>query len=190
MKEYHVFPWWAGYLLLNPIRKVSLNPEEILNNYIQPRMKIIDAGCAMGFFSLPLAKLTGPDGKVICIDPQKRMLSTLKKRAEKAGLSGTIDARLCSYDSPMVSDLRGQIDLAFAFGVLHETKDEKKFISEINSTLKSGAFFIFGEPHVVTKKEFNDSIALIEAYGFIVEEIIGKGNNNIAVMCRKNGKFN
>lgn len=187
MKKHHVFPWWAGYLLINPMRKISLNPEQILNGYISPGMKILDAGCAMGFFSLPMAKLTGPEGKVICIDPQKRMLSALKKRAAKAGLYGTIDARLCAFNSLMVTDLRGQIDLAFAFGVLHETQDKKKFISEICSTLKTGAVFIFGEPHVVTQIEFKDSIALIEESGFAVEEIIQAGNNNIAVMYKKTG---
>jgi len=188
MKEHHVFPWWAGYLLINPLRKISLNPEEILKNYIDRGMKIIDAGCAMGFFSLPMAKLAGHEGKVICIDPQKQMLNALKRRASKAGLSRSIDARLCTFDSLMIGDLSGQIDLAFAFAVLHETRDEKKFISEISSTLKSGSIFIFGEPHVVSWKEFDSSLALIKESGFIVEQIIQKRNNNIAVM-RKNGNL-
>jgi 2-polyprenyl-3-methyl-5-hydroxy-6-metoxy-1,4-benzoquinol methylase len=181
MAEHHVFPWWAGYFLLNPIRKIKLNPEKILGKYITPEMKIIDAGCAMGFFSLPMAKLTGQKGRVSCIDPQKRMLDTLKKRAARAGVSEIIDTRLCSYDSLMVTDLRGQIDLAFAFGVLHETREKKSFIEEIRSTLKPGTVFIFGEPHVITWKEFEDSVDLIEKSGLAVEEIIRMGNNKIAV---------
>ena len=189
MKEHHVFPWWAGYFLLSPLRKKSLSPEELLGNYIKPGMKIMDAGCAMGFFSLPMAKLTGPAGKVICIDPQKRMLGTLSRRAEKAGLSEIIDARTCSFDSLMAGDLRGQIDLVFAFGVLHETGDGKNFISEISSCLEQGALFIFGEPHVISFDGFNDSVGMIKEYGFILEEIIRRGKNNIAVM-RKNGYKN
>ncbi|MBN2402100.1 MAG: class I SAM-dependent methyltransferase [Spirochaetes bacterium] len=190
MKEHHVFPWWAGYFLLNPVRKSTLNPEEILGKYIKPGMKIMDAGCAMGFFSLPMAKLTGPDGKVICIDPQKRMLNTLTKRADKTGLSEIIDARLCSFNSLMVGDLRGQIDLAFAFGVLHEARDEKKFINEISSTLKTGALFLFGEPHVVPAGQFNESTEMISESGFVLEEIIRKGKNNIAVMRKNGNKIN
>ena len=89
----------------------------------------------------------------------------------------------------MVSDLHGQIDLALAFAVLHESKDKKKFIEEIGSTLKSGALFLFGEPHVITRKEFDDSITLIQEYGFFVEELIGKGNNNIALLRKKNGNI-
>ena len=184
MTDHHVFPWWAGYFLLNPLRKINLNPEKLLSVYIRPGMKIIDAGCAMGFFSLPMARLTGSEGRVICIDPQKKMLDTLKKRAARTGVSEIIDARLCTYDSLLVMDLHGQIDLAFAFGVLHETRDKKKFIAEICSTLRSGSVFIFGEPHVVTQDEFSDSIALVEEYGLAIKKIMQKGNNKIAVMSR------
>ncbi|MBN2040456.1 MAG: methyltransferase domain-containing protein [Spirochaetes bacterium] len=184
MKEHDVFPWWAGYFLLNPVRKKNLNPEEILKDYIKPGMKIIDAGCAMGFFSLPLAELTGDGGKVISIDPQKRMLDVLKKRAYKAGLSSVIDARTCSFDSLMVGDLRGQVDLAFVFGVLHEARDKEKFVTEICSTLKADATFIFGEPHVVSEDEFQGSLKIIIKSGFFIERTIRKGKNKIAVMHR------
>jgi ubiquinone/menaquinone biosynthesis C-methylase UbiE len=33
-------------------------------------MSVLDVGCGMGFFSLPLAKLVGGTGKVVCVDLQ------------------------------------------------------------------------------------------------------------------------
>jgi len=34
MKHKHLFPWWAGYLLINPLRKLSLDPDRFLSDYI------------------------------------------------------------------------------------------------------------------------------------------------------------
>ena len=182
MKKEHVFPWWAGYLLISPIRKLSVNPEKELKEYVKPGMNILDAGCAMGFFSLPLARLTGPKGKVICIDPQKRMLKTLKKRAQRAGLSRIIDARLCSTDSLMIPDLRERIDLALAFAVLHEVADSDNFIEELKSSLKKNALFFFGEPHVVSRTAFNQTVTDMESRDLRIEKVFEKGKNKFAVL--------
>ncbi|QTA78393.1 SAM-dependent methyltransferase [Desulfonema limicola] len=88
-----VCPIWIGYLLLNPIRKLYQNPEKILSPYVSEGMTVLDMGCAMGYFSIPLARLVGTDGKVICADIQEKMLKSLEKRAAKAGLSDRIETR-------------------------------------------------------------------------------------------------
>jgi 2-polyprenyl-3-methyl-5-hydroxy-6-metoxy-1,4-benzoquinol methylase len=72
MNNKHLFPWWAGYLLINPLRKFSLDPDRILGKYIKKGMTVIDAGCAMGYFSLPAAKIVGSSGLVLCVDMQNR----------------------------------------------------------------------------------------------------------------------
>jgi 2-polyprenyl-3-methyl-5-hydroxy-6-metoxy-1,4-benzoquinol methylase len=57
----HVCPFWVGYLLLSPVRKLITNPDRILRPYVKPGMRVLDAGTAMGFFSLPLARAVGFD---------------------------------------------------------------------------------------------------------------------------------
>ena len=69
----HVCPYWIGYFLINPFRKYIHNPQEILGEYIKPGMKVIDYGCAMGYFSLPMAKMVGESGKVYGFDIQDKM---------------------------------------------------------------------------------------------------------------------
>ncbi len=181
MKEHHVFPWWAGYLLISPLRKFTIDPRELLGGYIQPGMELLDAGCAMGFFSIPMAEMTGPGGKVHCIDPQKRMLAVLEKRAGKKGLSGIIETRECSFTSLMAEDLASRIDLALAFGVLHETRDRERFIAEIASALRPGGVFVFAEPHVVPPREFAEELTLIRAGGLSVEKQMKRGRTAIAI---------
>lgn len=92
MAKSHVFPWWGGYLLLSPLRKRSVDPMDLLRPYVWEGMLALDAGCAMGFFSLPLARLVGPSGRVVCVDIQKRMIAALKRRAASTGLADRIDA--------------------------------------------------------------------------------------------------
>ncbi|HKN08101.1 MAG TPA: methyltransferase type 11, partial [Pseudomonadota bacterium] len=40
----------------------------------------------MGFFTLELARLVGPEGRVIAVDLQPQMIAGLRRRAERAGL--------------------------------------------------------------------------------------------------------
>ena len=68
MAEEHVCPVWVGYLLASPVRKLIQNPKKLLSPYVEEGMTVLDAGCAMGFFSLPMARMVGPNGKVICGD--------------------------------------------------------------------------------------------------------------------------
>jgi 2-polyprenyl-3-methyl-5-hydroxy-6-metoxy-1,4-benzoquinol methylase len=74
----HVCPVWVGYLLSSPIRKLFQDPDKILGPYIKEGMTVLDFGCAMGFFSLPAARMVGSNGKVICIDIQKGMIEKLE----------------------------------------------------------------------------------------------------------------
>ena len=48
-----VCPWWLGYFLASPIRKLVHDPRSILEAYVKSGMTALDIGCAMGFFSLP-----------------------------------------------------------------------------------------------------------------------------------------
>lgn len=84
MKNLQICPWWMGYALLIPLRKLGQDPFKILNPYVKTGMMIMDYGSAMGYFSLPMAKMVGDKGKVYCVDIQKKMLEKLQQRARKA----------------------------------------------------------------------------------------------------------
>lgn len=165
----NVCPWWAGYFLIMPVRRMIQNPDKILHEYVSVNMKVMDIGCAMGFFSLPMAKMVGEKGKVICIDLQEKMIKTLMKRAEKANLLNRIEARVCGPDSLHVNDIKEQVDFVLAFAVVHEVKNKDRLFSEILKTMKPGSALLFVEPKGhVSYKEFQDNILLAEKNGFEV----------------------
>jgi 2-polyprenyl-3-methyl-5-hydroxy-6-metoxy-1,4-benzoquinol methylase len=163
----HVCPVWVGYLLTNPLRKLFQNPTKILGPYISEGMKVLDIGCAMGFFSLPLARMVGSGGKVICVDLQAKMIETLEKRAKKAGMSDIIKARVCPDDSLGLADLNEKIDFAVAFAVVHEVPDRVSFFSEVHATLKPGGRLFVAEPHGhVSENDFETTVSIGKRVGF------------------------
>jgi 2-polyprenyl-3-methyl-5-hydroxy-6-metoxy-1,4-benzoquinol methylase len=167
----HVCPVWVGYLLASPTRKLFQNPGKILGPYVNEGMRVLDVGCAMGFFSLPLARMVGSGGKVICLDMQERMLRSLEKRARRAGLSGRIETRICNGDSLGLGNIKEKVDFALAFAVVHEVRDPAGFFSEISEALKPAGRLLAAEPRGrVSEEDFDRTISVAEQNGFIVTD--------------------
>jgi len=166
-----VCPIWVGYFLLNPLRKLGQSPKKILSEYVKPGMCVADIGSAMGYFSLPMARMLGNKGKVVCVDIQQDMLEKLEKRARKARLSGSIVTCKSNPDSLNLDQYHESIDFALVFAVLHEADDQKKFLSDIYNCLKPGCWLLLSEPkgHVSTS-DFERSLAIAEEAGFYIEK--------------------
>ena len=142
----HVCPWWIGYLLACPVRKLVQNPARILAPHLRPGMTALDAGCAMGFFSLAMAEMVGPGGRVRSVDLQQKMIDSLRRRAERAGMRERVDARVCRGNDLEVDDLAGKVDFALAFAVVHEVPDAASFLGQIARSLKSDGRLLLAEP--------------------------------------------
>ena len=161
-------PVWIGYLLASPLRKLLQNPHRILGPYVQEGMQVLDIGCAMGFFSLALARMVGMDGEVICVDVQEKMIRSLEKRARKEGLSNRIQTRICPKISLGLHDLAGDIDFALAFAIVHEVPDVSSLFSEMYETLKQNGRALIAEPKGhVSEKDFEATASIAEQCGFI-----------------------
>jgi ubiquinone/menaquinone biosynthesis C-methylase UbiE len=163
----HVCPVWLGYFLASPFRRLFQNPRKILEPYVQKDMKVLDVGPGMGFFSLPLAQLVGPKGKVIGVDLQEKMLQSLERRARKAGLGDRIETRLCHQGSLNLNGLEGVVDFGLAFAVVHEVPDKERLFSEISRTLKATGRLLVVEPKMhVSRAVFGATVSIAEQNGF------------------------
>lgn len=183
-----VCPVWVGYLLASPVRKLLQNPKKILGLYIKEGMKVLDIGSAMGFFSLPLAEMVGSNGRIICVDIQEKMIRSLEKRAQKAGLSDRIETRVCRVNSLGLDDLKEEIDFAFASAVVHEVSDTSGFFSEVHETIKPTGSFLVVEPKGhVSKKDFETTVSVAEQNGFEVIDNPQIGRSRV-VLLGKNVK--
>jgi ubiquinone/menaquinone biosynthesis C-methylase UbiE len=164
--SFKICPWWLGYFLVSPFRKLLDHPEKTLSPHVRERMTVLDVGPGMGYFTLPLAKSVGPSGRVIAVDLQEKMLSGLKRRAKRAGLAERIECRLASEKSLNLADLAGRINFALAYYVVHEVPDSERLLSEIAGTLAPGGRLLIVEPPAhVSRADFEKSIALARKAG-------------------------
>jgi len=139
-------PWWAGYLIASPIRKLWQNPARILEPYLRAGMTVLEPGPGVGFFTLEIAKLVGPSGRVVAVDAEPRMIKALKRRARRAGYLDRIDARVVRPGSMQIADLDEMVDFVLAFAVVHELPSPAAFFFEAARAMKSGANLLLAEP--------------------------------------------
>jgi ubiquinone/menaquinone biosynthesis C-methylase UbiE len=166
MAEHSVCPWWIGYVLASPIRKLLQNPAGIIAPYIRDGMTVLEPGPGMGFFTLEIARRVGPSGHVIAVDSQPQMIEGLKRRARKAGVLDRIEARVVPTNSMALDGLEGTVDFTFAFAVVHEMPSAGSFFAEAARAMKHGARLLLAEPagHV-REAEFREELEVAAVSG-------------------------
>jgi len=170
-KADHLCPPWIGrFLAFNPPRKLLYSPRTLLAGLATEGMTVLEPGPGMGFFTLELARLVGPTGRVVAVDIQPKMLAGLRRRAERAGLEGRLDLRLGEPSSLGLKDLTGKVGFALTFAMAHEVPDCERFFSEIAASLAPGGKLLLSEPKWHVAAEFFErELAAAVAAGLTVE---------------------
>lgn len=178
-------PWWLGYGLLFPFRKLVEHLTRMLATWVREGMLVVEPGCGMGYFTLDLARLVGPSGRVVAIDVQERMLAGLRRRAARAGLGARIETRLAGPSGLGLGDLAGTAGLGLAIHMAHEVPDQAAFFGELLAALRPGAPLLVMEPmgHV-TAAAFDASLQDAARAGFVVAERGVAGKPRSAVLRR------
>jgi len=161
-------PWWFAYTFDNPVRRLLHKPEAVLGPYVKEGMTAVDIGCGMGHFSVGMARLVGPNGRVISVDLQRKVLDRVKRRAVKAGVDGRISLRLCIPGDIGVAE---QVDFVLTFWMAHEVSDQKLMFAQIRSMMKDGGRWLLAEPRLhVSLGRFESIVSTAVAAGFSVME--------------------
>jgi SAM-dependent methyltransferase len=113
------------------------------------------------------------------------MLSALRRRAQKAGLSDRIELRLIGENGLGVTDMSGKVDFAAALHVVHEVPDQASFFTEIRQGLKHGGKLLFIEPKGhVSRDQFASSVAIAVSVGLVSEVLPKKMGERVALLRR------
>jgi SAM-dependent methyltransferase len=184
-KSHHVCPWWLGYLLASPVRRLFYQPGKILAAHVRPGMTVLEPGPGMGFFTLELARLVGGAGRVIAVEIQPRMLDGLRRRAAKAGVLNRLDTRLGAPDTMGLADLGAAVDFTLAFAVVHEMPSPAGFFREVARVSKPGARLLFAEPtgHV-TAPHYDAELHAAHDAGFAFVESLALRRSRAALLER------
>jgi ubiquinone/menaquinone biosynthesis C-methylase UbiE len=96
-------------------------------------MTVCDLGCGNGYWTLPMARDVGADGRVLAVDIQREMLHKLRERSARLELDN-IEPILGKVDDANLPS--GDIDLLLMVDVYHEFSHPESMLWGIRRSLK------------------------------------------------------
>jgi ubiquinone/menaquinone biosynthesis C-methylase UbiE len=166
LNEEHVCPWWFVYSFDNPVRRLFHDPTRILADLVRPGDRCLDVGCGIGYFTIPMARLAGPDGSVVAVDMQPQMLAGVGRRAARARVADRIELHRAEASA---LGLSGAFDCALLFWMVHEVPDQGALFRQVYTALKPGGRLLLVEPRGhVPDAAFEHSVAVAQDAGFRV----------------------
>jgi ubiquinone/menaquinone biosynthesis C-methylase UbiE len=168
VQNHSICPPWLSFGLINAIRKIIHNPQEIFKEYIKPGSVVADIGCGPGYFSIPMAHMVGPNGKVISADMQKKMIAKLQKRLKGFNL----ESRFATIESQFNDiGIKEKVDFVLTFWMVHEVKNHDLFFQQIREILKNDGRYLLVEPKVhVSKSEYFNTVKTAESNGLKLQK--------------------
>lgn len=100
--------------------------------------RVLDYGCGIGSYSIPLAKVVGNSGRIYALDIHPTAIERVSKRAEKEGLTNieTIQSDLATG----IPD--AHLDYALLIDVWTWVQDKRGLLKEMHRAMKSNAKLI------------------------------------------------
>lgn len=151
-------PWWLVPVLENPYFQRVAGAELLMDRAgIRPGMAVLDAGCGPGRITVPAARRIGPQGSVLAVDVQPRMLARLERRLDEQGIGNVriVHGALGDVELPPAS-----FDVALLVTVLGELPDKLEALHAIGRSLKDGGVLsvteVLPDPHYQTLSYVRD----------------------------------
>ena len=143
----------------NPRRRLEKMP-------LKEGMAVVDYGCGPGRYTLPIAELVGPKGKVFAIDIHPLAISTVKRKAVRAALTNVEAILVDSYNTGIQGS---SIDLVLLIDTFHMVKDRDALFQEIHRILKPDGILFMDPGHMKMPR---------------AREIVGNGGLFTIVECQ------
>jgi ubiquinone/menaquinone biosynthesis C-methylase UbiE len=179
--------------LMSEERRQQHNPETILNEAgITKGMTIADLGSGPGFFTIPMAQMTGEKGLVYAIDSNQTMLNGLIENIAKSKVNPNI-IKIVNSDVYHTGIPKKSVDLVLFANVLHEVEDRKAFFQEVKRISKSKAYIVDVDwkkiqtengPPFKERLSEREANHVLEENGFSVIKQIDIGPYHYELICK------
>ena len=126
------------------------NPQRRLKDIpLKEGMAVVDYGCGPGRYTLPIAKVVGPKGKVFAVDIQPLAISMVKEKAFRESLANIEPILVDSYNTGIQGS---SIDLVLLVDTFHQIKDYDALFREIHRVLKQDGMLFMDPGHMKVSK--------------------------------------
>ena len=172
-----------------------INPQKVIDQLdIKPGMKVADFGCGHAYFTLPVSRAVGKDGRVYAIDVLPEALEAVRSRAQLAGAVNieTIRGNLESLAGSGLSE--NSMDTVLLHNVLFQSEKKPAIIKEAKRVLKSGGIFVLidwrKETLVIGSPEgwrisLDEAKALTQEEGFVFNKVFDAGEYHYGLIFIK-----
>jgi SAM-dependent methyltransferase len=125
-------PFALAWIVDNPVRRRYMRP--VLDRVgIQPGERVLELGPGPGAFSVEAARRVEPGGTLVVVDIQPKMIATVERKAQEAGLDNIETHVASAYDLPLEDE---SVDRVFLVSVLPEIPDRQRALTELRRVLK------------------------------------------------------
>jgi len=139
----HVMGHQAASWLERPEREKEERSSLLLKVLpVKPGDVVADIGAGSGYFTFPLAKKVGPNGKVYAVDIQPEMLALIRKRMAERKVANIVPVKGTESDPKIPDDA---IDLILLVDVYHEFSQPYEMTRAMVRALKPGGRLVFVE---------------------------------------------
>ena len=145
VRHFYKFPMpeWMANAIDNPFRRKLQPPEETaLRHGIKPGMRVLEVGPGNGTYTLGTARQIGPEGELVTIDIEPKMIERVHQRIAAEGVTN-IEARVANvYELPFEDQ---SFDLIYMIAVINEIPDIPRALAEFHRVTKPTGTLVFSE---------------------------------------------
>jgi len=163
-------PASLDWLVDNPVRRYYMYPA-LDRVGIRPGERVLELGPGPGAFTVDAAQRVGPEGRLVAVDIQPKMIAQVEKRVHQAGLTNVETHVADAYHLPLDD---ASMDRAFLVTVLPEIPDQARALAELRRVLKSGGLLSITEEFADPDYPFAfETIRRVETAGFSLKRRFG-----------------
>jgi ubiquinone/menaquinone biosynthesis C-methylase UbiE len=153
-----------------PIRRRYMHP--VLDRVgICPGERVLELGPGPGMFTVEAAQRVGPEGRLVAVDIQPKMIAQVEERVREAGLTNVETHVADAYHLPLDDT---SVDRAFLVTVLPEIPNQARALAELHRVLKPGGLLSITEEFADPDYPFAfETVRRVEAAGFKLDQRFG-----------------
>jgi demethylmenaquinone methyltransferase/2-methoxy-6-polyprenyl-1,4-benzoquinol methylase len=120
-----------------PIRERLSDPVAILQGAgVRPGQTALEVGCGRGFFTLPLAKMLGEEGRLYSLDITRVAVDIVTRKVESAGLSNVSVFQANAMDTDLPDSA---VDIVLLLGMIPSpVLPLRRLLPEMHRVLRPG----------------------------------------------------
>lgn len=173
-----------------------MQPERVARSFfdLRPGMIVADFGAGAGYFTIPIARIIGDNGKVYAIDIQKNALDSIKARAGLEHLL-QVEPVWADLELPNGSHLPpSAVDFVVVANILFQVEKKREIFLEAARALRSGGCLAVLEwnespfpagPALVLRIPKAEARRLAESAGFSLVREFDAGDHHYGLLFKK-----